>query len=69
MMKKFKAWLVQRFLPAYAKQTILRENEQLKQQITELRAEIDRLNSYIDGMKDNMKSQRRIIINTGGTQK
>lgn len=68
-MRKFKRWLIERFLPAWAKETLLKENEALHQSVAELRQQISELNSYIDGLEAGIKAQRRIIITTGGAQK
>lgn len=68
-MRKFKHWLVERFLPVWAKETLLKENESLRQSVTELRQQVNELNSYIDGLEAGIKAQRRIIITTGGAQK
>lgn len=51
MMKRFKAWLIQTFLPTWAKNTLLEENEKLKVQLTAVRKTNSELQSYIDGME------------------
>ena len=68
-MRKFKRWLIERFLPMWAKETLLKENEALRQSVAELQQQISELNSYIDGLETGIKAQRRIIITTGGAQK
>lgn len=68
-MKKFKRWLIERFLPAWAKETILKENEELRQSVAELRQKLNERDSYIDGLEAGIRAQRRIIITTGGAQK
>ena len=65
-MNKFKHWLIENFLPVYAKQSILAENAKLQAEIAQLRAELTARDEYIAGLRDGIKSQRRIIINTGG---
>ena len=50
-MKKFKDWLLLRFLPAWAKETVYKENYRLLEKIAEQKSEIDRLNAYIDGLE------------------
>ena len=50
-MKKFKDWLLLRFLPAWAKDTVYKENSRLLEKIAEQKSEIDRLNAYIDGLE------------------
>lgn len=64
-MKKFRLWLIGRFLPAYAKETVLRENQQLKAEIDRLKAAINERDAYIDGLERGIRAQRRIIIKTG----
>lgn len=66
MIKKFKKWLISEFLPAYAKDTLLREAEKLAAENAELRHQIAERNAYIDGLERGIRNQRRIIINTGG---
>lgn len=69
MIRKLKRWLIERFLPAWAKETLLKENEELRRTVVKLRQQIGELNSYIDGLETGIKSQRRIIITAGGVQK
>ena len=69
MMKKFKRWLIDTFLPAYAKQELLEAYEKEKSRNAELVQEIERLNAYIDGLEAGIKAQRRIIIKAGGEAK
>lgn len=57
-MRKFRTWLINKFLPAWAKESVYRENESLKEEIRRLKANIDCLNAYIDGMR----TQRRVTI-------
>ena len=64
MMKRIRRWFVHRFLPMWAKKTILDENEKLQRQVAELREELDRKEAYIQGLLAGVKSQRRIVINT-----
>ena len=65
-MKKFKKWLFNTFLPAYAKDTLLREAEKLAAENAELRHQIAERDAYINGLERGIRNQRRIIINTGG---
>lgn len=50
-MGPLKQWLVRRFLPAWAKETVLDENKQLRRELAELRAENARLRAYADGLE------------------
>lgn len=69
MIKKFKRWLIESFLPVYAKQELLEAYEKEKARNAELVQEIRRLNAYIDGLEAGIKAQRRIIIKAGGEVK
>lgn len=62
-MKRIKEWLINKFLPAWAKDSLYKENQALKEKNAELRSEIQRLNAYIDGLETGMRAQRRVIIN------
>ena len=64
-MMSLKKWLFERFYPAVAKEEIAR----LRLEIAAKDAEIDRLNYYIDGMRDGQRAQRRIVINNNGVTK
>ena len=64
-MKKIKEWLINRFLPLWAKETVLADNRILKREIARLEVENDRLRAYIDGMSAGVRSIRRITINAG----
>ena len=68
-MKKIRTWLIERFLPAWAKETVLKENEELRKENADLQQQISELNFYIDGLETGIRAQRRIIITTGGVQK
>ena len=68
-MKRFKQWLYNRFLPAWCKDDLMSVNQRLSKVIVEQRAEIDRLNAYIEGFETAARLQRRITINTGGVRK
>lgn len=68
-MKKLKNWLINRFLPMWAKESVFRENRDLRLEVDELRAELEKKNAYITGLQAGIKSQRRIVINTTEVQK
>lgn len=74
MIKKFKNWLINNwlinnFLPIWAREQMIEENRKLMEENLKLKGQIERLNAYIDGLETGIKSQRRIVINTGGVKK
>ena len=69
LMKRIKAWFLDRFLPMWAKETVLADNRRLQLQVAELREQLDQKEAYIAGMIAGMKSQRRIVINTAEEKK
>lgn len=62
-MKKFKRWLIEKFLPTYCRNELLEENKRLTDRIAELKAKNDRLNAYIDGMESALRYQKITIRN------
>ena len=64
-MKKIKEWLINRFLPLWAKETVLADNKRLIREVRRLEAENDRLRAYVDGVNAGTRGLRRIVINAG----
>lgn len=62
-MKKFKQWMIERFLPIYLREQLEKENKKLQEQNQELRVRIRELNAYAEGLEYGLRSQRRITIN------
>ena len=62
-MKKFKRWLIEKFLPTYCRNEMLEENKRLANKIAELQAKNDRLNAYIAGMESALRYQKITIRN------
>lgn len=60
--KKLKEYIINRFLPAYAKEIYT----ELKLENIELRKEIDELNAYIRGLETGMNNKIKIINNING---
>lgn len=63
MIKRIKKWFYDRFLPMWAKETILADYRQLCKENQRLAQEIAKKNAYIEGLQMGLKAQRRIIIN------
>ena len=64
-MSKFKKWLVEKYLPAYAKETILEDNKKLQRAVESQQQTIAELRAYIEGLESANKIARRIVINNG----
>lgn len=67
-MRNLKTWLLEHFLPAWAKESVYRENAALLLQLERQKQEIRTLNAYIDGLEAGLRAMRRIVIQTGGSQ-
>lgn len=61
MIKKFKQWVINTFLPAYAKEIYAEIKEENKQ----LRHELELKEAYIDGLEMGLR-KIKIINNVGG---
>ena len=68
MWKRFKNWIINKFLPAWCRQECLDEIKKLKEINERQAAEISRLNAYIDGMREAIKRQPRIMIRGGADE-
>ena len=64
ILKRIKEWFLNRFLPMWAKETVLEDNRRLRQEVAQLRNELEQKTAYINGMMAGTKSLRRIVINT-----
>lgn len=64
-MRCFRTWLLERFLPAWAKDSVYRENQALRDEVARQKQDIRVLNAYIDGLETALRRQR-IVIQAGG---
>ena len=62
-MRKFRKWLLETFLPAWAKDSVYAENKRLLAQLERQAQDMRELNAYIDGLETALRSMRRIVIN------
>lgn len=62
MFKKIKEYIINHFLPAYAKEI----HKELKEENAELKQEIRELKAYIKGMEEANKARIKIINNING---
>lgn len=60
-MRRIRNWILQMFLPTWAKDSIYKENAQLRAKIASLEAEKRELEAYIDGVGDALRVLRRGI--------
>lgn len=58
-----KKWLTDRFLPMWAKETVLSDNRRLKRQLRTVQQENERLQAYIRGLENGLRGVKR-----GGAQ-
>lgn len=62
-----KKWLQDRFLPMWAKETVVAEKRLIEQENLELKKKIWELEAYIQGMQAGLRATKRIsIVNRGG---
>ena len=62
-----KKWLVEGFLPMWAKETVLEDNRRLVRENRALRGENRELKAYIQGLENGIRAGKRIqIYNRGG---
>ena len=62
-----KNWLVERFLPMWAKETVLSDNRRLIDENLRLRQKNSQLQAYIDGVHTGIRTAKRITIHNGGS--
>lgn len=61
-----KRWLIDRFLPMWAKETVLTDNRRMRRQIRLLEQENKEMKAYIQGMESSLRAVKRIAIYNGG---
>ena len=64
-----KKWLINNFLPMWAKETVLAENRLLRKKIARLEAENSLRKSYIDGIKLGTKKRTDDFCSYGERRK
>ena len=65
-MNRIKAWIVKKYLPAYARAALEEENSWLRERVNELNNEVRVLEAHITGLQEGLRTIRRITISTGG---
>jgi len=62
-----KKWLTDRFLPMWAKETVLADNRRLQAEVSRQARKIRELEAYIEGLQAGLRAGKRIsIYNRGG---
>ena len=60
-----KKWLLERFLPMWAKETVYADNRRLHRENRALQHKVKLLESYIDGIETGLRAARKV---SGGKQ-
>lgn len=50
-MNRLRKWLVEKYLPAYAREALLEENKRLRRELEEARAELREVQNYAAGLE------------------
>ena len=61
-----KKWLINNFLPMWAKETVLDDNKRMRKEIFDLRQENRELKAYIQGVTAGQRAVKQIRIYNGG---
>lgn len=69
MIKRLRKWLYDRFLPMWAKETLLADYRHVCSENERLLMKLAEKDAYIEGLQAGIKAQRRIVINTTGEVK
>lgn len=64
-MRRFKTWLMEKFLPAWAKEEYHRQLHDMEQENKRLREKVNRMEDYLAGMENALRRGRKIYIYTG----
>ena len=68
-MMKIKNWFFNRFLPMWAKESVLKDLRKTQAENEALRNKIAEFEAYIRGLHAGMKSMRRVVVNAGEVKK
>lgn len=58
-----KKWLIERFLPMWAKESVLRENRALRRQVRALEQALETQRAYIRGLEKGVRNVKCIMQN------
>ncbi len=63
-----KKWLIDNFLPMWAKETVLSDNRRLRRENKNLEQEMNYMRAYIDGLESGLRAAKRIVPHNGGAK-
>lgn len=64
-----KKWLIDRYLPIWAKETVLSDNRALRRENEKLKQQLKEQEAYVQGIHNGLRAGKRItIFNRGGGQ-
>ncbi len=55
-----KKWLMERFLPMWAKESVLRDNRALRRQVRLLEQALEKQRAYIRGLEKGLRSAKKL---------
>lgn len=61
-MNQFKKWLVENFLPRYAKESLIEENDRLRQELQEAWRQADEIQQYAAGMEYALRHMPGVVV-------
>ena len=61
-----KKWLIDRYLPIWAKETVLSDNQALRKENAKLKQQIREQEAYIQGVHNGLRAGKKISIYNGG---
>lgn len=64
-MKRWKRWAIDKILPVWAREELLRQIRALEEENERLRHVVALKDEYIDGLKWGVKQQRKVVIEEG----
>ena len=64
-----KKWLIDRYLPIWAKETVLSDNRELRKENEKLKQQLREREAYVMGIHNGLRAGKKIAIyNRGGAQ-
>ena len=63
MIRRLRHWLIERYLPVWAKETILEDNRRLRRQLEQEKAENSSLRAYARGLEEGLAALHGMRLN------